>query len=298
MKTFLRKICLYGGIIGLFLGILSVTVSIPADNYLQAYKAKCTLLKNVASPRIIFVGGSNLAFGLDSRRIKDSLHVNVINYGLHAGIGLKYMLDDVDDYLRDGDIIVLSPEYQHFFGGAYGGPSTITPLLYLSDWKNVGKLDFRQWKNVLAGIPKIFQLLTVTTKTERSYCASGFNELGDEVKHWNLSSIPIPPVDGLGNLDRSFLTYFVAKVGTWRKRCTVVITPPVYMQREYEKNKQKIADLQRYLDEHECPFEIAPEQHVMPDEYAYDTMYHMNKRGVDEFTTRLIRELRGAVTMK
>lgn len=70
------------------------------------------------------------------------------------------------------------------------------------------------------------------------------------------------------------------------------------MQREYEKNKQKIADLQRYLDECGCPFEIAPEQHVMPDEYAYDTMYHMNKRGVDEFTTRLIRELRGAVTMK
>ena len=61
------------------------------DGYLQAYNKKCQLLEDTPSPRIIFVGGSNLAFGLDSQRIKDSLNINVINYGLHAGIGLKYM---------------------------------------------------------------------------------------------------------------------------------------------------------------------------------------------------------------
>lgn len=62
------------------------------DGYLQAYNKKCQLLEDTPSPRIIFVGGSNLAFGLDSQRIKDSLNINVINYGLHAGIGLKYMM--------------------------------------------------------------------------------------------------------------------------------------------------------------------------------------------------------------
>lgn len=65
------------------------------DGYLQAYNKKCQLLEDTPSPRIIFVGGSNLAFGLDSQRIKDSLNINVINYGLHAGIGLKYMIDDI-----------------------------------------------------------------------------------------------------------------------------------------------------------------------------------------------------------
>ena len=81
------------------------------DGYLQAYNKKCQLLEDTPSPRIIFVGGSNLAFGLDSQRIKDSLNINVINYGLHAGIGLKYMIDDISTYARKGDIIVFAPEY-------------------------------------------------------------------------------------------------------------------------------------------------------------------------------------------
>ena len=36
------------------------------DGYLQAYNKKCQLLEDTPSPRIIFVGGSNLAFGFDS----------------------------------------------------------------------------------------------------------------------------------------------------------------------------------------------------------------------------------------
>ena len=71
------------------------------DGYLQAYNKKCQLLEDAPAPRIIFVGGSNLAFGLDSQRIKDSLNINVINYGLHAGIGLKYMIDDISTYAKE-----------------------------------------------------------------------------------------------------------------------------------------------------------------------------------------------------
>lgn len=85
--------------------------------------------RHALPPRIIFVGGSNLAFGLDSQRIKDSLNINVINYGLHAGIGLKYMVDDISTYARKGDIIVFAPEYSHFYSGlAYGESITIAPL--------------------------------------------------------------------------------------------------------------------------------------------------------------------------
>jgi len=34
---------------------------------------KNKLLKETLSPRIIFIGGSNISFGLDSKKIKDSL---------------------------------------------------------------------------------------------------------------------------------------------------------------------------------------------------------------------------------
>lgn len=120
MKKFINNILLIAGI--LITLILAITMlPMEQDGYLQAYNKKCQLLEDTPSPRIIFVGGSNLAFGLDSQRIKDSLNINVINYGLHAGIGLKYMIDDISTYARKGDIIVFAPG--------------IRTLLYNSLWR-------------------------------------------------------------------------------------------------------------------------------------------------------------------
>ncbi|KAA6307943.1 hypothetical protein EZS27_040384 [termite gut metagenome] len=102
MKKFIFKISLP---VGLFLSIsISILWFLPynnPDNYYLAYNKKCDLLRQGTSNlRIIFVGGSNLAFGIDSKMITDSLHIDVINYGLSAGIGLKYMIDDVCIYAK------------------------------------------------------------------------------------------------------------------------------------------------------------------------------------------------------
>lgn len=149
MKKFINNILLIAGI--LITLILAITMlPMEQDGYLQAYNKKCQLLEDTPSPRIIFVGGSNLAFGLDSQRIKDSLNINVINYGLHAGIGLKYMIDDISTYARKGDIIVFAPEYEHFYTIAYGESVTLTPLMAVTHWEKINLLDIRQWTILIA----------------------------------------------------------------------------------------------------------------------------------------------------
>ncbi len=72
-------------------------------------------LETTAPPRIILVGGSNVAFGIDSEKMENELHLSVVNTGLHAGIGLPYMLNDVKPYLKEGDTIIIIPEYSQFF---------------------------------------------------------------------------------------------------------------------------------------------------------------------------------------
>ena len=57
------------------------------DNYLAAVLEKDRLIRNTASPKIILVGGSNLAFGIDSRAIEDSLGIHVVNMGCTRGLG-------------------------------------------------------------------------------------------------------------------------------------------------------------------------------------------------------------------
>ena len=79
MRMFILKTALICGCIVIILFILYFTVPIYSNNYLLAYQAKCKRLDSIQSPRIIFVGGSNLAFGLDSKRIEDCLKMKVIN---------------------------------------------------------------------------------------------------------------------------------------------------------------------------------------------------------------------------
>ena len=52
------------------------------DSYLAAILEKDRLIRNTPSPKIILVGGSNLAFGIDSKAIEDSLGLHVVNMGL------------------------------------------------------------------------------------------------------------------------------------------------------------------------------------------------------------------------
>lgn len=76
---------------------------------------KDSRLKSTPSPRIIFIGGSNLSFGLNSQTIKDELNLNPINTAIHVNIGLNYMLSNTIQYVKRKDIIILVPEYEHFY---------------------------------------------------------------------------------------------------------------------------------------------------------------------------------------
>ena len=91
----------------------------------------------------------------------------MINYGLHAGIGLKYMIDDISTYARKGDIIVFAPEYEHFYTIAYGESVTSRPLWQLHIGKKIN-LDIRQWTILIAGIPQLAKRMFFNAQNQKS----------------------------------------------------------------------------------------------------------------------------------
>lgn len=130
-------------------------------------------------------------------------------------------------------------------------------------------------------------------KTPKDYRASGFNEYGDEIQHWTLESRgsgAIKPIKETFN--KQFGNYFIEKVKTLQKVCSVFVIPPIYVEKAYNKNKKKVHEVEEFLREKECPFLVTPETHVLSDENAYDTYYHMNRQGVDKYTSYIIEELR------
>ena len=62
--------------------------------------------------KIVVIGGSSVAFGLDSWLIEQAFdeEYEVVNFGLYADLGTKVMMDLSKSNINKGDIIILAPE--------------------------------------------------------------------------------------------------------------------------------------------------------------------------------------------
>jgi hypothetical protein len=79
------------------------------------------------------------------------------------------------------------------------------------------------------------------------------------------------------------------------KGCTVIPTPPACRETFYNGYKGNIEKISNQLSALGRPFNVAPYEHVTPDSCAFDTDYHLNKQGVDIFTSKLITELKAHI---
>lgn len=83
------------------------------DTFMGELKHKVRYLEEAPSPRIILVGGSGVAFGVDSALMERELPgYTVVNFGMYAALGTTVMLDLSQDLVREGDIVILIPEQQ------------------------------------------------------------------------------------------------------------------------------------------------------------------------------------------
>ena len=57
----------------------------------------------------MFVGGSNLAFGIDSREVEQRTGYRVVNMGMGFNMGLRFMLAVVRPHIHAGDVVVWCP---------------------------------------------------------------------------------------------------------------------------------------------------------------------------------------------
>jgi hypothetical protein len=91
-----------------FLVCLFFTAPISAEYWLrELIVIKRILANSIASPRIIFLGGSSALFSIDARQVEETTGIRAMNMGLHAGMRLEQMLLVGEDVVRPGDILVL-----------------------------------------------------------------------------------------------------------------------------------------------------------------------------------------------
>ena len=302
MKRFLRRFS--------FLFLLFVTLhlmllfAIPADHnqYLNAYNHKQRLLNEVPSPRIIFMGGSNTAFGINSRMVEDSLKLPVINHGLHGGIGLRFPMTEALPSLRRGDIVVLQAEYSIFFEETCNA-ETMPKLMAATRWQGATRLSAAEWNAVLTGTPMLAlshlkRLLlypfrhsfnTPEPNDHFVYTASGFNAYGDEVSHLQFPSTAYvaSSYKETRPVRQEFISWMQDILHDMEQRgIRLVMLPPTCVESYFNGHyTSEIADALQSIG---YPYLVQPETMTVPDSFVFDSGYHLNAQGIDLNTRRII----------
>lgn len=301
MKHFIQRVLLFSGVLILLLVIGFLLPATPrvSKSLLFAKIGKDSLLKNINSPRIIFVGGSNLSFGINSQAIKDSLKLNPINTAVHASIGLVYMMDNTLRFIKKDDIVILVPEYSQFYGRfAFGGEQLLRTVADIDPMK-ILDLRYEQLINIVSFIPKYsFSKFKPTDyvgfKEDKVYSVNSFNQYGDVDTHWTMQQQNYKPAGTIpGSFNSSVIKLIIDfKMELENKGSKLWITYPGYQTYSFNVNKDKIKKVEEELVRNDLEILGTPERYRMPDSMMFNSSYHLLKKGIDYRTELLIEDLR------
>lgn len=278
--------------------------------WMSAAIDKENLIRNTPQPRVIFVGGSNLAFGLNSPLIQRRLGRSVVNMGLSAGLGLRFMLAEVKPYLRSGDLVVVVPEYEQY-DSILDGERGLADLVSVAP-ENVRYFSSpRQYLVVCENLPLSLQdkiygwVVTATHGTPPAsdiYRRDGFNQYGDITTHlgrppqtdWRQKFDPgdfKPKISGeaLGVLNE-FQDYADAK------RARVVLLFPCVPDIIRPEGRQSINDIYRRLKaDTRINIPTPPENYVYPLGCFFDSQYHLTEQCRETRTQQILDDLTRAL---
>jgi len=265
-------------------------------DYRQFLDNRSNLLRTTKSPKILFIGGSNLSYGLDSEKIHQIYKMPVINTAIHAGIGLNYMMQSVKPFIGKNDIVVLSPEYEHFFIDSFYGNDPLMDILFLDPkgWQYV-LTNFKQLK-AMAYRNSIRPIVINVFSKHPQYLKDSYNMYGDFIYHLNAK--PVRPlaetkiwtkdinVDAI-NAISEFISYVHAS------GAKITYTYPPIVNVKYNKEKLQIQDVDSAIKRLFPEVTVSPENYVFDENYFFDTYYHLNAAGRKVRTEKLIQEING-----
>lgn len=303
MSKFIKNITIFTLPIIAFclFGIFLPTTPRASKSLLMASVNKKSMLQHTPPQRIIFVGGSNLSFGLNSQMIKDSLKLNPINTAIHASIGIKFMLDNTLEYVQKDDIIVLALEYNHFYRSLNYGSEELMRTVLDVDKKNIKYLNIFQLLNIMPYFPKYsltkFKLNEyLNVKESDVYSVNSFNQFGDTYTHWEMKPQEFEPSGAINEEFNSDVLKYLEKFNTdvERKGGNLWISFPSLQETSFHNSKVAIQKVAEELLKSNLMIISTPERYKIPDSLMFNTPYHLNRQGVDYRTRLLIQDIEKA----
>jgi hypothetical protein len=119
-----------GLLVAAFATTFAIAVGVPDEtDYAKASVLKHAALAADEKKKIVLVGGSNFAYGMDSQVLSKATGCPVVNMGMNGYFGVRFMMEEVKPELHKGDIVVIAWEYDSFYKSVDG---TNTDLLMVT----------------------------------------------------------------------------------------------------------------------------------------------------------------------
>lgn len=276
------------------------------DTFMGELKSKYERLKETSGKRIVLVGGSGVAFDCDSALMDDFFpSYEIVNFGMYAGLGTKAVMDLSENYIHEGDIVILSPEqseqtFSDYFNGEYMWQAADGAFGMLRDLKS------ENFEAMLGNFPRFaLEKLNYVMKgqkpqTDSIYQKKSFNTYGDiELDTCRENILP----NGYDVNQKVRFTEdvvqpeFMDYMNDWAKRLEK--KGAVVCYRYCPVNKLSVEDmdelavydvfLRQKLD---FPVIGNPENSLMEAEWFFDTNFHLNQPGKEVNTVQLIRDMK------
>ena len=276
------------------------------DTFMGELKSKYERLKETSGKRIVLVGGSGVAFDCDSALMDDFFpSYEIVNFGMYAGLGTKAVMDLSENYIHEGDIVILSPEqseqtFSDYFNGEYMWQAADGAFGMLRDLKS------ENFEAMLGNFPRFaLEKLNYVMKgqkpqTDSIYQKKSFNTYGDiELDTCRENILP----NGYDVNQKVRFTEdvvqpeFMDYMNDWAKRLEK--KGAVVWYRYCPVNRLSVEDmddlaaydvfLRQKLD---FPVIGNPENSLMEAEWFFDTNFHLNQPGKEVNTVQLIRDMK------
>ncbi len=274
-----------------------------SSTFVGALDEKYDRLHSVEESKIVVVGGSSVAFGLDSKMLERYTGMPVVNFGLYAALGTKLMLDLSRSAIGEGDVVVVSPELD---------PQTLS--LYFSSEETLLALDddfsmiwdipadnklslFGGMWSFAAGKLKLM-LGGTPPNPDGVYNSANFNEYGDLVypRDENIMDVYYDentPVNLTPEtVSPDFIDYLNDYIAECERRGARVLFAYCPTNELAVVDRALAASFHEFLsDSLDCEIIGSPDEAIMEAGYFYDTNFHLNDAGAAANTVRLTRNI-------
>ena len=279
-------------------------------SYTASIIEKYKRLQTLPSPKIVLIAGSNFAYGINSEMLAKAFNRPVVNMAMHYDYGTDFMLRQIEPELHAGDTVIMGFEYIIDSKGNIGEKIQMAKIFpKANDWFGYSDIVEYISENAIARIAAFRLTLERMTgedaiaptiqDTTSIFFRKAINEYGDLVSHLNNPSLKVIPnavINDKVSLEEPIrdMNRFYATMHT--KGVQVFYSYPSYAASTYNNDKEIIEVLDKQLQGNaKFPILGKPQDFVFADSLCQDMVYHLNVKGRDIRTQKLVDLLKSRI---